>query len=323
MKRNLVITLRMIYAYIAMSLSRSAETARDPFSEVVATLGARSVRGTGLEASGDWALTFDGRTRLKFIAIARGRCWLLLPDHPPEALAEGDVVLISNTRYTVASDPAVHPVDGMPFYAAPGQDVLRIGAGDEVVMMGGGSSFADSGAAFVLEALPTFLRINRGSPTAEAVTKTLEALRAEVGNPSLGGWLVAERLAEILVIAAVRAYVATRPSGAVGWITALADPRIGKSLRLLHGDVSRRWTVPTLAAEVGMSRSSFTERFVMLVGYPPLGYLIRWRMVLAQRKLATGQAVATVAADVGYNSQSAFAHAFKRTMGRTPRSRDG
>ncbi|KEQ04804.1 hypothetical protein GV67_21765 [Pseudorhizobium pelagicum] len=312
----------MIYARIAMSLSQSAEITPDPFSEVLAALGARSVRGTGLEAAGDWALSFDGRTRLKFVAVTKGRCWLLLPDHSPTTLVEGDVVLISNTRYTVASDPAVEPIDGMPLYASPGHDMVRLGAGDETALMGGGSGFADGSAAIVLDALPSFLRVDRTSSTAEAVARTLGFLRTEVGSAELGGSLIADRLAEILVVAAVRAFVATTPTATVGWITALADPRIGKALRLLHGDVARRWTVPIMASEVGMSRSAFTQRFTERVGRPPLDYLTRWRMVLAQRKLNAGQSVAAVATAVGYNSQSAFSHAFKRTLGRTPRSDD-
>lgn len=302
-----------------MSLSRSAVTTPDPFSEVLAALGARSVRGTGLEAAGEWALAFDGRARLKFVAVTRGRCWLLLPDHLPEALVEGDVVLISNTRYTLASDPAVEPMDGMPLYALPGQDLVRIGDAAETALIGGGSGFVDGSAAFVLDALPQFLRVDRTSSTAEAVARTLNALRTEVAHAELGGSLIAERLAEILVIAAVRAFVTAGPTSA-GWITALADPRIGKALRLLHADVAYRWTVPLLASEVGMSRSAFTQRFTKRVGRPPLDYLTHWRMVLAQRKLNAGETIATVAAEVGYNSQSAFSHAFKRTLGCTPRS---
>jgi AraC-like DNA-binding protein len=310
----------MIYARMAMSLSRSARIIADPFSEVLAALGARSVRGTGLEAAGDWALAFDGRMRLKFVTVTRGRCWLLLPKHSPQALKEGDLVLISDTRYTVASDPAVEPMDGMPLFAAPGQDLVRLGAANETALIGGGSGFADGSAAFVLDALPKFLRVDPTSSTAEAVARTLNALRTEVACAELGSSLAAERLAEILVIAAVRAFVATSPKNSVGWITALADPRIGKALRLLHADVAYRWTVPMLASEVGMSRSAFTQRFTERVGQPPLDYLTRWRMVLAQQKLNENQTVATVAAAVGYSSQSAFAHAFKRTLGRTPRS---
>ncbi len=70
-----------------------------------------------------------------------------------------------------------------------------------------------------------------------------------------------------------------------------------------------------------MSRSAFTQRFSTRVGRPPLDYLTHWRMVLARGKLSGGCAsVASVAAEVGYNSQSAFAHAFKRTFGYTPRA---
>ena len=310
----------MIYARIAMSLSQSARIIADPFSEVLAALGARSVRGTGLEAAGEWALAFDGRMRFKFVTVTRGRCWLLLPKHSPQALMEGDLVLLSDTRYTVASDPGVEPMDGMTLFAAPGQDLVRLGAANETALIGGGSGFADGSAAFVLDALPKFLRVDPTSSTAEAVARTLNALRTEVACAELGSSLAAERLAEVLVIAAVRAFVATSPKNSVGWITALADPRIGKALRLLHADVAYRWTVPMLASEVGMSRSAFTQRFTERVGQPPLDYLTRWRMVLAQQKLKENQTVATVAAAVGYSSQSAFSHAFKRTLGRTPRS---
>ena len=147
----------MIYAHLAMSLSQSAKPSADPFSDVLAALGVRSVRGTSLEASGDWALAFDGRARLKFVGVTRGRCWLLVPAHPPEVLTQGDVVLLSNTSYTVASDPSVEPVDGMSLYEPPDRDTVRLGTGLETVLIGGGSAFADGRASFVFEALPTFL----------------------------------------------------------------------------------------------------------------------------------------------------------------------
>ena len=291
----------------------------DPFSEVLAVLSARSVRGTGLEASGDWSLTFDGRARLKFVAVVRGRCWLLLPDGAPEPLAEGDVVLLSDTRYTVASDPALAPADGMALYALPGQDMVRLGGGCDTVLMGGGSGFAHECASFVLDALPRFLRIDQTSPNAGSIARILASLQGEMRSARVGGSLIAERLADILVVEAVRAYVAASPVDGIGWIAALADPRVARAIELMHRDVARRWTVSMLAREIGMSRSALTLRFSQRVGRPPLDYLTRWRMLLAQRKLATGKAVSEVAAEVGYTSQSAFAHAFKRTMGRTPR----
>lgn len=291
----------------------------DPFSQVLATLGATSVRGTSLDASGDWALSFDGRGRLKFVAVMRGVCVLLLPDHAPQPLHQGDVILLSDTTYTVASDTAAAPRDGMPLYDGPGRDNVRIGDGGDTILVGGGSGFADGAGGFVLEALPRFLRIAPGSPGAGAIARTLSLLHDETGADRVGGALVAARLAEILVVEAVRAYVETGPAPQTGWITALADARIARAIRLLHDDIARRWTVAALARETGMSRSALTQRFTSKVGRGPMDYLTRWRMLVAQRRLSAGEAVGTVATAVGYTSQSAFAHAFKRVTGHAPR----
>ena len=255
------------------------------------------------------------------MAVVHGRCWLLLPDSPPEALEEGDVFLLSNTPFIVASDPTVQPIDGMPLYGPVGEDVVRLGEAPETVMVGGGASFADGDASFVLEALPAFLRVDRTSPGAAAVARVLALLEAEVGDGRPGTSFVTDRLAEILLVEAIRTYVATGVADGTGWIAALADPRVGAALRLMHRDVARPWTTSLLAAEVGMSRSAFAQRFSQGVGRPPLDYLTRWRMVLARRRLRTSQtSIAQVAAEVGYGSQSAFTFAFKRTFGRTPRA---
>ncbi|MBB3950082.1 AraC family transcriptional regulator [Aureimonas jatrophae] len=292
----------------------------DPFSDILSLLGTRSVRGTSLDASGAWALAFDGRARLKFVAVTRGGCWLLVPGREPEWIGEGDVVLLSDTRYAVASDPDLEPVDGMELFAGPDRNAVRLGDGSQTEMIGGGSGFAEGCAPFVLEALPRFLRIDRGSPSAQAVVRTLASLRAAVQDQSLGSSLIAARLADILVVEAVRAFVADGFGNTIGWIAALADPRLARAIALMHGDVARRWTSPVLAREVGMSRSAFTSHFTRRVGRPPMDYLTHWRMVLARQKLAAGTSVADVAQDVGYASQSAFTQAFKRTVGRTPRS---
>ncbi len=75
----------------------------------------------------------------------------------------------------------------------------------------------------------------------------------------------------------------------------------------MHNDVARRWTIDSLAKEIGMSRSSLTLRFSQRVGRAPMDYLTRWRMILAERQLASGSSISDVALSVGYMSQSAFA----------------
>jgi len=294
---------------------------KDPFSDVLAVLETRSVRGTSLEAGGTWSLSFDGRQRLKFVAVMTGRCWILLPDRDPEALVEGDVILLSNTSYTVASHPDIEPCDGMALYASPGQNTVCLGDHVDTMLVGGGSGFASVNASFLLDALPTFLRVDPGSASAQSIARTLSALKEEANAGRVGGNLVAERLAEILIVEAIRSYISSDPVESVGWITALADARMAKAIRLMHDDVSRRWTIDALAREIGMSRSALTLRFSQRVGRAPMDYLTRWRMILAQRQLASGSSISDVALAVGYTSPSAFTHAFKRVTGQTPRGR--
>jgi transcriptional regulator GlxA family with amidase domain len=151
----------------------------------------------------------------------------------------------------------------------------------------------------------------------------LDLLEAEVGHTRPGAALVTIRLAEVLLVEAIRAYIADQGETCAGWIGALGDRQIGEALRLMHGEVGFPWTVASLATRVGMSRSAFSARFVSRVGQPPLEYLTQWRMMLARRLLDAGNTdVASVALRVGYVSQSAFGHAFRRTFGHSPRRKN-
>ena len=309
----------MIYAPHAMILSQPSKNGSDPLSEVLAVLGARSIRCTRLEAAGDWALAFTAQARLKFVALLRGSCFILLPGQPPLPLTAGDIFLLGRTCYTVASSPEVVAADGMALYAAPGQNSCRLG-GDDTVMLGGGIAFAGQDAGFLLDALPCFMHVSGGAPSASTVAATLQLLAAEAGLEQCGGTLVATRLAEILLVQAVRAHIADQGGEGSGWIGALADRRIGPALRLMHEDIARPWTVQALAAHVGMSRSAFAALFRCRVGRPPLDYLTHWRLTLARRLLEQqGADTAAIAERVGYASQSAFSHAFKRAFGHSPR----
>ncbi len=52
-----------------------------------------------------------------------------------------------------------------------------------------------------------------------------------------------------------------------------------------------------------------------------MDYLTRWRMLIAGDRLRnTGDRLAAIAAGLGYESESAFSTAFKRTMGASPRA---
>jgi AraC-like DNA-binding protein len=134
-----------------------------------------------------------------------------------------------------------------------------------------------------------------------------------------GGEAVITRLADVLIIQAIRWWMESDPSAQSGWLGALRDDQIGRALSLIHGDPSRDWTVAALADELAMSRSAFAARFTELVGEPVMRYVTRWRMRVAVNALRDeGATVAELAERLGYRSEAAFARAFKRVTGVAP-----
>jgi transcriptional regulator GlxA family with amidase domain len=94
---------------------------------------------------------------------------------------------------------------------------------------------------------------------------------------------------------------------------------VGKALELMHERPDHAWSVDDLARDVGLSRSALHERFVKFLGDPPMHYLANWRIQLGARLLRESKrTVATIALDVGYDSEAAFSRAFKRIVGLPP-----
>jgi AraC-like DNA-binding protein len=148
---------------------------------------------------------------------------------------------------------------------------------------------------------------------------TLLHLVEEAASENAGSEAVLAKMSEALFVDTLRRYLARLPEQEVGWLAAARDPIIGKSLMLLHSRTQHPWTIAELAKEVGVSRSSLVERFTKYLCEPPIAYLIRWRLQLAARALAsTSRGVAEIAEDVGYESEAAFNRAFKREFGLPP-----
>ena len=100
----------------------------------------------------------------------------------------------------------------------------------------------------------------------------------------------------------------------------LADAGLRPALNAIHREPARPWQLEELARESAMSRSSFAARFRAAAGEPPVSYLNRWRIRLAQKALRdTDTTVAQLASELGYASESSFSHAFKRITAVSPR----
>jgi AraC-like DNA-binding protein len=86
----------------------------------------------------------------------------------------------------------------------------------------------------------------------------------------------------------------------------------------LHDSVERAVTMRELAALASMSRFQLSRRFQRRYGVPVHGYLRHLRLQEAKQRLARGQEIATVAADLGFVDQSHFHHRFRGSYGMTP-----
>ena len=172
----------------------------------------------------------------------------------------------------------------------------------------------------LVEALPNLVKANlRGSAPARVMEEAMGFSLSESDAPRAGGLATLSKLAELLFIEIVRRHVESTAQEATGWVAGLNDRYVGRALALMHGKPGDEWTVEKLARQVGLSRSALADRFVQLLGEPPISYLSRWRLRLAAHKLAsTRRTVESIAADAGYESSSAFAHAFKTTFGKPP-----
>jgi transcriptional regulator GlxA family with amidase domain len=94
----------------------------------------------------------------------------------------------------------------------------------------------------------------------------------------------------------IRAFPGLLQDRCGAWLAGLREPFVAGALALLHRDITRRWTIDDLGREVGLSRSALADRFIRLIGVPPMHYLASWRMQVATQKLRnTNASLAQVA----------------------------
>jgi AraC-like DNA-binding protein len=175
----------------------------------------------------------------------------------------------------------------------------------------------DGGAGNALAtALPDYLVLKLDDiPT---MAGTLDWLFNEAFGGTCGREAMMDRLFELLVIQLLR-HILTSRDQSPGMMAGLADPRLARPLSLMHDTPSKTWTVAELSAVANMSRASFAEHFRLVVGQTPVDYLVSWRISLAQKRLREGKPIALIADEVGYESPSALARAFRRKTGASPR----
>jgi AraC-like DNA-binding protein len=215
---------------------------------------------------------------------------------------------------------ALEPVDALTLIANGKREggVTVINGGGGCCMVGGFFGFSGNHAGILLGMLPPIVHLQKESDK-EAMRWGLERMRLELHEKQPGGSLVAEHLAHMMLVQALRLHLAQGVRG-VGWLFALADKQMGAAIAAMHDDPGHGWSLQELGERVGMSRSIFTLRFKERVGTSPMEYLTQWRMLVAGDRLTnSSDPLSAIAGSLGYESESAFSTAFKRVMGCSPR----
>jgi AraC-like DNA-binding protein len=275
----------------------------------------------------DFAVPFSLSLRgpsARFHIIESGSAFVVLERKPPVRVESGDLVILPlGGGHALSSDPLLPPVpiNNAVRDAERSGPVFRFGTGNgaQTYMICGEFTFAGVLAPRLLSVLPTMIHIKeRDGRPLEWLRLTSTFLAEETRSAKPGSNVLVARLLEVLFIQALRHW-GSRIPGNLGWLSGLVDAQIGKTLSVIHDDPARDWTVESLAALSGLSRSAFAARFLAMVGQPPLQYLTRWRLNLAADQLRAGTArVGQIAPRVGYGSEAALSRAFKAQFGTTP-----
>jgi AraC-like DNA-binding protein len=99
-----------------------------------------------------------------------------------------------------------------------------------------------------------------------------------------------------------------------------ADPRVRRVTEALRAEPGDPRTLAAWGKAVGASARTLSRLFLAETGMTFRQWQRQARLLAALVKLAQRQPVTAVALDLGYDSPSAFIHAFRRALGRTPRA---
>lgn len=317
----------------------------DVFSDVLQAVRLSGAVFYEVEAQAPWVATAEpalaqaprvmpgSQHVMEYHVVAAGSCWVALEGGgPPERLEAGSVVVFPHGDAHVLSSNArceAGPGHGVVRYSMQGE-ALPFFLGEAAPGEGGREGVARLVCGFLgcdlspfnplVQALPRMLHLRADlSADDDVLARLVQAAIAETRARRPGHAGVLSRLSELLFIEVVRRHVESLPPGQRGWFGALADPQLGRVLRLMHGEPAAPWTLAELARRGALSRTVLVERFGQQLGLSPMAYLTHWRMQLASGLLAGSQAsLARIAEAVGYQSEAALSRAFKRCLGVSP-----
>jgi AraC-like DNA-binding protein len=319
---------------------------QDILSDVLRTVRLRGAMFYYVTGTGPWAAEAppsqaiaaavmpEAEHVIEYHVVVSGQCWAARIGESPARVSSGDVVLFPHgDAHVMSSAPGMRADPNVSWYYEAKTDQLPF----RVALDGAGAAGSEppkseSDATLVcgflgcdvrpfnplIAALPPMLHL-RTQNGGGWITQFVQQAVAESAAKRPGSEAMLARMSEMMFVDAVRRFVDALPAESTGWLAGLSDRHVGRALALMHERPAHAWTIDDLGREAGLSRSALHQRFVQLLGQPPMQYLTNWRMQVASGMLRnTNATIAALALDVGYDSEAAFARAFKRVVGVPP-----
>ncbi|SAK68797.1 AraC family transcriptional regulator [Caballeronia hypogeia] len=314
----------------------------DILSDVLRTVRLRGALFFHVSGNRDWAAEAppareiasivmpDCEHVMEYHVVTHGNCWGAIIGEAPVRLASGDIIVFPHGDAHVISsapgiraapdaDPLAKKIEQLPFSLTfDARDDPSPADGYETALVCGFLGCDLRPFNPLIATLPRLLHLRE---TAEHgwISHFMHQAVAESRHKRPGGEAMLERMSEMMFVDAVRRYVDVLPDESRGWLAGLRDRFVGRALAVMHDAPAHEWTVEELGERVGLSRSALHERFVDMIGLPPMQYLVNWRMQVAAGLLRNSNStIAAIAQDVGYASEAAFIRAFKRQVGTPP-----
>ena len=293
----------------------------DPLSEVLSLLKLKSYTSGGFVLNAGSSYEIPAYKGLKCYTPLSGSCWLSVAgSSDPVPMQAGDcVILPRGLPFRLAAEKETSLLDVRRLEARRPEDPVLYTNPGVCSFIGGHFLFTGSPSEILLKSLPPVVHISKDSDKA-VIRWSLQSIMDELRDPQPGGSLIAQQLAHMMLVQALRLHLRDAAAKGPGGLFALADARMRVALACMHNDPEHPWTLQELANRTGMSRTVFAQTFKEKVGETSMQYLTRWRMSLAAARLkSSDEPVSTISLAVGYETESAFGKTFRRVWGCSPR----
>jgi len=297
---------------------------RDSVSDLLFGLSVTSTLYCISEMSAPWGFRVAARENPAFHLLSSGSAWLEVDGRPEQhRLLAGDLVILPRGDAHAVRDAPQSPVRWLERILADDAPVRgRLnhgGGGARSDLLCGGFNIDRAAARPLVEALPDVVHLHGHEGRApEWLSGLVRMIGIEIAAAAPGTEAVVTRLTDALLTQALRQSLIALNDGSPGSI-GIADPVVARAQRIMRSRPQDAWSVAGIAAEVGLSRSAFAQRFRFTTGEAPMRWLTSHRLARVAEYLRTTDLVLSeIARLTGYDSEVSISRAFRRQFGTAP-----